>query len=203
MQAFLASEIHHGNRWAPFRVEGLKPEYVRPLRSVGGVEDRLRLVAFAELQARDLFQFGVEHWGSLVPDLWIESWRRFAEVENRHAQMLLDRMMELGFDPGARTVSDKLWRLCEKAETPEDFLFLLSSAEERGMEAGFVLGKEMAAVDEGSAQVFLRIAEEEIEHVQMATQALSPWSEDLLREKAREISRMVEGELLASGQGLR
>ncbi len=199
MQALNASEINYSSHWAPFQVKGLKPENVRPLESGAGVEDRLRLVAFAELQARDLFRMGAERFRGSAPSEWIETWLRFAEVEERHAQMLLTRMASLGHKPGARSVSCKLWHLCLRAETSEDFLFRLSSAEERGMEAGFILGRDMASIDAESALIFRQIAEEEVEHVEMATRALAPFSIDQMRAKAREINSLVEAEILATG----
>ncbi len=179
-------EIHHANGYHPFRLG--KPDTIRPLSAPEGVADRLRVVAMAELQARDLFRYGAERFGALVPTLWGEHWRRFAEVEDRHAQMLLTRMGELGVDPAARLVSDKLTRLCRATEDPVLFLFLLSSAEERGMEAGNVLGKQMRAVDPASAALFAQIAEEEVEHVDSAHQALAPFALPELRERARILS---------------
>lgn len=105
--------------------------------------------------------------------------------------MLLDRMQELGIDPGARTVSDKLTKLCEAAEDPILFLFLLSSAEERGMEAGFVLGEQMKAVDARSAAIFAQIASEEVEHVEMAKNALAKESSLELQARARAVSARI------------
>ena len=172
-----------------FRLAEGKPDSVRPLANAGGVEDRLRLVAFAELQARDLFRYGANRFSENVD--WAASWSRFAEVEDRHAQMLLHRMEELGLDLGARTVSDKLSRLCRAADDPVLFLFLLSSAEERGMEAGFVLGREMAKVDPVSARLFEQIAQEEVEHVEAARLFLSPFSQAGLQAQARHLSGIL------------
>ncbi len=173
--------------WAPFRL-GKKPEYVRPLESREGVADRLRLVAFAELQARDLFRFGAEKFRDSAPREWLSQWTEFSEVEERHAQMLLDRMGVLGVRIEDRMVSDKLSRLCLRAEDPLTFLFLLSSAEERGMEAGFTLGEQMNAYDSASAAVFKQIADEEVAHVAMAKSVLRSQDIDLLRTHARALS---------------
>ncbi len=183
-----SANIHFQNGYEPFRPTAGKPDAVRPLAAQGGVEDRLRLVAFAELQARDLFFYGAEKFAGQVPELWVNDWKRFAEVEDTHAQLLLTRMAELGLSPGARTVSDKLSRLCRAATDPVLFLFLLSSAEERGMEAGNVLGREMAKVDEASALLFARIAREEVEHVESARSALAPFAGAELQERARHLS---------------
>lgn len=188
-----ASEITKRNRWTPFLVRAGRGDPIRTLTAGEGVADRLRLVCFAELQARDTFRCGARRFAGAAPVSWISSWLRFADVEERHAQMLLDRMAELRVEPGARAVSDKLTRLCDAASDHLSFLYLLSSAEERGMEAGFVLGEQMQAVDAESAAVFARIADEEVEHVAMAREALSGFSLDELRACAREINSRVEG----------
>lgn len=183
-----SSEINMGNHWTPFKVHPKKTDVVRAMTAPEGIEDRLRLVAFAELQARDAFLWGALQYKGKAPDPWIKSWEEFARVEDRHAQMLLNRMSEVGADPGARQVSDKLSRLCMASTDPVIFLFLLSSAEERGMESGNILGEQMKAVDPISAQVFLQIASEEVEHVQMARDALAPYLHLNLKEQARAIS---------------
>jgi uncharacterized ferritin-like protein (DUF455 family) len=183
-----SKDIHFGNGYAPFRPTGGRPDGVRALGSTGGIEDRLRLVAFAELQARDLFLYGYERFSGHAPSAWTNSWRRFAEVEDRHAQMLLSRMEELGQSPGARTVSDKLSRLCRATDDAVLFLFLLSSAEERGMDAGFVIGEQMRQTDSVSAEIFAQIAREEVEHVDAARGFLAPFSAAGLQERARALS---------------
>lgn len=183
-----AQDIQFKNAYSPFRPTRGRPDGVRPLMATGGVEDRLRLVAFAELQARDLFLYGAERFAAVAPAVWIENWERFAEVENRHAQMLMERMQELGVDPGGRSVSDKLSRLCRATDDVVLFLFLLASAEERGMESGVVLGEQMARVDARSAEIFAQIAREEVEHVEAARSALAPFAAAELQAKARDLS---------------
>lgn len=183
-----SSDSHFANQYAPFRPTSGKADVVRALIAKGGVEDRLRLVAFAELQARDLFRYGAERFAGEAPTGWIADWLRFAEVEDRHAQMLLTRMLELGLDPGARTVSDKLTRLCHAARDATMFLFLLSGAEQRGMEAGVILGEQMGAIDPASAAIFSQIASEEVEHVESAREALAPFVGAALKDRARDLS---------------
>jgi uncharacterized ferritin-like protein (DUF455 family) len=186
-----SEHFHFNQAYAPFRLATGKPDPIRSLQAPGGVGDRLRVVAFAELQARDLFRYGAERFAGQVPEQWISNWRRFAEVEDLHAQLLLTRMEELGLSPGERTVSDKLSRLCRAAEEPVIFLFLLASAEERGMESGNVLGEQMKPVDPVSAAIFERIAREEVEHVEAARLALAPYSLPELKEQAKAISALV------------
>ena len=183
--------MHFANGYAPFRPTSGKADGVRPLAGQGGVEDRLRLVAFAELQARDLFRYGAEKFASSAPEGWIKDWLRFADVEDRHAQMLITRMKELELDPGGRTVSDKLTRLCHGAEDATLFLFVLSGAEQRGMEAGQILGEQMSAIDPASSAIFAQIAREEVEHVDSARAALAEFVGEPLKARARDLSKRI------------
>jgi uncharacterized ferritin-like protein (DUF455 family) len=184
-----SASINFENQWQSFQLAP-RADAIRAISTAEGVGDRLRVVAFAELQARDAFRWGAERFPE-APAEWREEWLRFAEVEDRHAQMLLTRMAELGVDPSSRAVTDKLTRLCRLAEDPITFLFLLSSAEERGMEAGNVLAKQMAPIDAESAAIFAQIAEEEVEHVASAKLALEGQAIDPLRERARFLSTQI------------
>ena len=62
-----ANSIRFSDGYKPFRPVAGKTDPTRGLTAPGGVADRLRLVAFAELQARDLFLYGVERFGGEVP----------------------------------------------------------------------------------------------------------------------------------------
>jgi rubrerythrin len=184
-----AISIGYSNGWSPFKV-ATKADLVRPMQKLGGVEDRLRIVAFAEVQARDAFMWGAEHFKD-APQEWKEVWTSFAKVENRHAQMLLDRFFELGFALEARAVSEKLTKLCRASTDPITFLFLLASAEERGMEAGHILGKQMQSVDPISAKLFLQIADEEQEHVAHSKKILQDFDINELRERAKIVDQSL------------
>ncbi len=186
-----SADYRFDNQYGDFRTTGEKPDVIRKMDAPGGVADRLRVVAFAELQARDLFRYGAEHFAGSIPEEWRTSWLRFAEVEDLHAQLLLSRMAELGLNPGERTVSDKLSRLCRAATDPVVFLFLLASAEERGMEAGMVLGTKMEPIDPVSAALFARIAAEEVEHVEYATRFLASYDHPGLQEQARQLAAQI------------
>jgi uncharacterized ferritin-like protein (DUF455 family) len=184
-------EITEQTGWRPFKTRLVKPDLIRAISTKEGIADRLRVVAFAELQARDAFLWGVERFPEAPAD-WRKSWAEFALVEDRHAQLLLNRMSELGVDPGERWVSDKLTKLCKEATDPVTFLFCLSSAEERGMEAGMALGKQMQPHDAISAAIFAQIAQEEVEHVNMAKAALAECVYDDLRARAKSLSALIE-----------
>src|ERR1700722_10346674 len=98
-----AASLSFDNSYAPFRLAEGKPDAIRGLTAPEGVADRLRLVAFAELQARDLFRYGALRFAGLVPESWSSDWLRFSIVEERHAQLLLDRMEALGLSISERT----------------------------------------------------------------------------------------------------
>jgi uncharacterized ferritin-like protein (DUF455 family) len=187
----LSKNIKEANFWLPFQVRMERPDPIRAMGAKEGVADRLRVVAFAELQARDAFLWGANQFPE-APEAWLQDWRRFAEVEDRHAQMLLTRMVELGVNPGERWVSDKLTKLCHQAKDPITFLFILSSAEERGMEAGLTLGKQMRPYDAISADLFEQIAQDEVEHVASAKAALAGQVYEELRDRARTLSALIE-----------
>ncbi len=74
-----SAQFHYQNGYKGFRTTSARPDTIRKLEAPGGVADRLRVVAFAELQARDLFRYGAERFGGEVPAEWRSNWLRFAE----------------------------------------------------------------------------------------------------------------------------
>ncbi|MCO5142295.1 MAG: hypothetical protein M9962_04300 [Oligoflexia bacterium] len=183
--------INYKNRWSPFRLSE-RADSIGKLSQDNGVVDRLRLVCFAELQARDLFRYGAEKFKTIAPMEWIESWLQFAEVENRHGQMLWDRFIDLNGIIENRAVSNKLYRHCLSTEDHILFLFLLSSAEERGMESGYILSEQMDLIDKKSANIFKQIAEEEEEHVESATRFLKDYDLVMLKSEAIRTSKELQ-----------
>jgi uncharacterized ferritin-like protein (DUF455 family) len=178
-----AMNIRLEDAWKPFRVEP-RAERMRALTSPEGVGDRLRAVAFAEIQARDGFLWGIQNFPD-APEEWRLAWAAFAKMEEEHAQLLLDRAAELGVDIGARAVSDTLMRMFLRSESSELFLYQIATAEERGMDIGLSMLEPMRLVDAGSAAVFARIAEEEVDHVATAKRFLEPFSLDFLKDRAQ------------------
>jgi uncharacterized ferritin-like protein (DUF455 family) len=158
------------DRWAPFRVaaKGERADAARPLGSTEGVGDRLRVAAFAEIQARDAFLWAAERFGAGAPSGLPEAWRRLAAAEQKHLDWLLRRMQELGVDPAARTVSDQLWDSLLLSESAEEFSLYMASAEERGRRAGERFCEALAAVDPVSSRIFGDIAREEVAHIELA-----------------------------------
>lgn len=157
--------------WEPFWVgeseKGERGEAPRSIETLDGVGDRLRAAAFAEIQARDAFQWAAETFQDAPEDLRA-AWRRLATAEDKHLQWLLNRLTELGIDVRARKVSDHLWRSLVSCKTARDFAIFMASAEERGRRAGERFYQTLLARDPMTARIFGQIAEEEISHIELA-----------------------------------
>jgi len=157
--------------WSPFRV--CEPnEYApapRGIRTPEGLGDRLRTAAFAELQAREAFRWAAETLPDAAPELRAV-WKRFSSDEDRHLQLLLGRMAELGVRPDERPVSDRLWQSLRQCQTAPAFMAYMKTAEERGRAAEESFQKSLAATDPVTAAIFGRIAADEVEHVAFAAQ---------------------------------
>jgi uncharacterized ferritin-like protein (DUF455 family) len=155
--------------WQPFLVCG-PDEYPPAPRGLGtpdGLGDRLRVAAFAELQAREAFRWAADTLLG-APDAQRASWRRIADDENRHLLMLLGRMAELGVEPGARPVSDRLWRSLRACRNVPDFVAYMRTAEERGRAAEESFRRQLAGRDPVTAALFGRIADDEAEHIALS-----------------------------------
>lgn len=156
--------------WAPFKLAP-KGEHAPPPRSLQsreGVEDRLRSAAFAELQAREAFNWGADHFTD-APDGLRRAWKGLALAEERHLGWLIRRMNELGVKIDERAVSDQLWQSLISCQNARDFAFYMASAEERGRRAGVRFHEAMAKHDPLTSEIFGKIAEEEVEHIRLAT----------------------------------
>jgi uncharacterized ferritin-like protein (DUF455 family) len=155
--------------WAPFRVVSppARPDGARGLGTEHGIGDRLRVAAFAELQAFRAFDWAAERFGEAPADLRA-AWRRMALEEKLHLDLLLARMAELGVEPAERSVSDGLWlRLCSSASVPE-FVSRMREAEARGKAAEDSFRAALAERDPVTAAIFGRIADDEAEHLALA-----------------------------------
>lgn len=155
--------------WSPFAVlpAGVRPLPSRGLGSFHGVGDRLRSVAFAELQARTAFLWAAGRFPS-VPEPLREAWLRLAVEEEKHLGWLLGRMEEIGAPVDERAVSAQLWESLSSCESARQFTQWMAGAEERGQSAGERLAVRLSGVDSVSAAVFAQIAKEEAGHVALA-----------------------------------
>lgn len=160
----------HTPDWGEFQVvpRGKHAEAPRSIQTPQGVADRLRAAAFAELQAREAFDWAASYFEDAPPSART-AWRGLALAEDRHLKWLLNRLSELGFGISERGVSDQLWVSLRSCATAKEFAFYMASAEERGRRAGERFHEAMLEKDPKSAEIFRKIAEEEVEHIALAT----------------------------------
>lgn len=184
-QLVKAETIKISEDWKPFRV-GPRQDRIRAMSTPEGIGDRLRAVAFAEIQARDGFRFGLETFPEAHPELR-GYWERFATMEEEHAQLLIDRALEVGADLGERVVVPNLWQMFIQAKDADFFLYLISTAEARGLEVGRMMVEPMRAVDPISAAIFDKIADDEVEHIEAAQKFLGKLDVEALKVRAQAI----------------
>jgi len=156
--------------WEPFSIlpPFVRPEPARAIETPEGVSDRLRSAAFAEIQAYYAFLWAADRFTD-APDSLRTAWRGLAYAEEKHLGWLLYRMQELGIDVKERGVSDWLWDSLVACKTAKDFAVFMASAEERGRRAGVRFQQAMRKIDPTSAKIFGQIAEEEVEHIRLAS----------------------------------
>lgn len=156
-------------QWQPFQLapDGRRAEAPRAIHTAEGIGDRLRAAAFAEIQAREAFLWAAEYFQDASAELRL-AWRELATAEQRHLDWLIQRMNELGIDPAGRTVSDFLWQSFMVCKTANEFAHFMANAEERGRQAGERFREALKEIDPKSAEIFGKIAEEEVEHIALA-----------------------------------
>lgn len=155
--------------WAEFELapSGAHADAPRSIHSRDGVGDRLRAAAFAEIQARDAFLWAAQRFEEADPRLR-EAWRRLAESEQKHLDWLLGRMRELEIPIPGRKVSDHLWHSLMSCTDARQFAVNMADAEERGRKAGERFHQTLLASDPVTAEIFRKIAEEEVGHIKLA-----------------------------------
>jgi uncharacterized ferritin-like protein (DUF455 family) len=163
--------------WDPFDVcpPDDFPPAPRGINAPEGVGDRLRVAAFAELQAREAFLWAADTLLDADDELR-GAWREIAADENRHLQLLLGRMAELGVEPAARPVSDRLWRSLRACSGAREFTQYMRTAEERGRAAEESFRVSLARRDPVTSAIFGRIAEDEVRHIARADQACAAFA---------------------------
>jgi uncharacterized ferritin-like protein (DUF455 family) len=155
--------------WAPFELvpTGQHADAPRSINTAEGVGDRMRAAAFAEIQARDAFLWAAEHFED-APEALRNCWRALARSEQQHLDWLLKRMEELGVDVKGRRVSDHLWHSFQACKSAREFALYMANAEERGRKAGERFYETLRTSDPVTAEIFRKIAEEEIAHIALA-----------------------------------
>jgi uncharacterized ferritin-like protein (DUF455 family) len=159
----------HSPDWAPFITSdpGAHADAPRSIDTPAGIGDRLRAAAFAEIQARDAFNWAADHLAD-APEPLRQAWRDLARAEDRHLGWLLTRMKDLQIEVAERKVSDQLWRSLVACKTAQEFAIYMANAEERGRKAGVRFHQALLKTDPMSAKIFGTIAEEEVEHIALA-----------------------------------
>jgi len=155
--------------WHPFLVApaGQKADPPRSLDTREGLGDRLRSAAFAELQAKEAFLWAASHFLD-APDRLRKAWIILSRAEEKHLNWLLARINELSFNIQERTVSDQLWNSLQSCQSAREFALYMASAEERGRKAGLRFFQALSTTDPVTAQIFGKIAEEELSHIELA-----------------------------------
>ncbi|MBI3566315.1 MAG: DUF455 family protein [Elusimicrobia bacterium] len=158
--------------WSPFWVCGPEEKAAAPrgVSTAEGLGDRMRVAAFAELQAREAFRWAADAFLDASDELRA-AWRRIADDEDRHLRMLLERMAELGIRPDERPVSDRLWRSLSACKTAPEFVAYMKTAEERGKAAEESFRVTFARRDPVTAAIFGTIADDEAEHIALGAKA--------------------------------
>ena len=160
--------------WSPFTIcaPGEKAPYPRALTTVEGLGDRLRFVAFAELQAVHAFS-AAAHLYADTPPAARELWLTLSREEEKHFQLLIARMKELGVEPSERPQSLALWQSFDRCNTAREFAVFMAKAEDRGRHAGEQFYETLLKIDLVTAELFKRIAEEEKEHIRLAASVMN------------------------------
>ncbi|MGZ3688264.1 MAG: DUF455 family protein, partial [Bdellovibrionota bacterium] len=127
----------------------------------------IRAAAFAEIQAREAFLWAASQFEDASEDLR-QAWRILARAEQKHLDWLLQRLSELGYTPSERLVSDQLWHSLTSCKTARDFALFMANAEERGRQAGERFHQALLRKDPTSAEIFGKIAAEEVSHIELA-----------------------------------
>ncbi len=188
---YFAADIQQENKWHPFWVDP-RPHRMRSVKIPEGIGDRIRAVAFAEVQAHQGFLWGYQRFTQADP-LWRSTWLDLAKQEARHAQLLLDHAHKLEINLGERKVSDYLIRMFRSAGSPEFFQYLMVRAEARGMDMGLSMVKAIMEVDPQSGAIFKRIAQEEEEHIRVAESFLKNYDHEQLQQQAAALGKEMHG----------
>ncbi|MDD4975151.1 MAG: ferritin-like domain-containing protein [Bacteriovorax sp.] len=153
--------------WSPFKIgTSLKP---RPLNSIEGIVDRIRIAAFAERQAYYAFLEAARIFADEVPEDLVKAWKRIAMEEAKHESWLLKRLVEINQNVAELPVGLGLYNSFGKCETAREFTFYISDSEEKGRLAGLKFVEALKTRDPKSAKIFSDIAFEELDHISLAS----------------------------------
>ena len=158
--------LAHLLNWLPFKIGvSAKP---RPLTSLGGIADRIRIAAFAERQAYYGFLEATRIFADEVPEDLLKAWKRVAQEEFKHESWLLKRLEGINQDVAELPVGLGLYNSFSKCETAREFAFYISDSEEKGRLAGLTFAEALKSRDPETARIFSDIALEELDHISLA-----------------------------------
>jgi uncharacterized ferritin-like protein (DUF455 family) len=160
----------HLMSWEPFVLTppDQPPPVPQPISHRDGLGDRLRIAAFAELQAVLAFSWAAEHFKD-VPLSLIEGWQRQIPEEKLHFRLLMERMSNLGVRPEQKAVSARLSEKLYTCESGKQFAIEIATAEHKGRLAALRIAEYLQDRDSVTTSVFLRIAYDEVSHIQLVT----------------------------------
>jgi len=156
--------------WSPFLVlprqeRAKKP---RPIQTLGGLCDRVRTAAFAELQAYHAFNWASDRFLLEAPHGLPDLWLSLAQEELGHLSSLLSLLEKLGEKPSDHAVSDWLFVSFMKCQSAREFAVFMASAEERGQKAGLRFESDFSKSHQEASELFGKIARDEQRHIDSA-----------------------------------
>jgi uncharacterized ferritin-like protein (DUF455 family) len=154
--------------WEPFVLipPGQKSPVPQSMSHRDGLGDRLRIAAFAELQAVRAFSWAAEHFTDVPPSLR-DGWERQIPEEKLHFRLIVERMNNLGVRPEQKAVSAQLSEKLYASESAEQFAIEIATAEHKGRLAALRMAEYLKNRDSVTAAVFHRIASDEVSHIQL------------------------------------
>lgn len=154
--------------WEPFVLAppDEKAPFPKPMSHREGLGDRLRIAAFAELQAVRAFGWATENFADVSPKV-IEGWQLQIPEEKFHFRLIMERMAHLGVHAHQKPVSASLSESLYACQTGREFAVKIATAEHKGRLAALKMAAYLENRDPVTAQVFLRIAHDELAHVQL------------------------------------
>ena len=154
--------------WEPFVLAAPNETapFPMPISHPEGLGDRLRIAAFAELQAVRAFGWAAEHFTDVSAEV-IAGWQIQIPEEKFHFRLIMERMSYLGVHAGQKPVSVSLSEKLYTCQTGRDFAIEIATAEHRGRLAALKMASYLENRDPVTARVFLRIAQDELAHLQL------------------------------------
>lgn len=100
--------------------------------------------------------------------------------EQRHLEMYIRRINELGYEFGDFPLNDYFWKYADKLITPEKYLSLISlTFESANLDFSFYYATKFLEIeDEVSSKIMMEIYQDEISHVKFGEYYMNQWKND-------------------------